>query len=303
MEHLPAEIDLESLKQTNQILLACGASIEEINIIRKQISLIKGGKLIKKILPVTVISFIISDVIGDSPSTIASGLTIPDSSNFSDAIQMVNKYSLNGQLPENVYNYLLNGEKEERSTSTKNRKFSFEHVHNFIIGTNADALNSAENEAKKLGYSVIKFPQAIKGEARETAKSLIEFLFQLLKNGNLNFPICLLAGGETTVSVTGDGKGGRNQELTLALLPLLEKSDYKFLFGSIGTDGTDGFTDAAGAWIGNNTLISMREQRLNPLTFLNNNDSFHFFKKTGGLIKTGPTYTNVMDIFIGLIDL
>lgn len=303
LEKLPEEIDLESLRKTNQLLIDCGASIEEINIIRKQISLIKGGKILKKIPGAEVISIIISDVIGDSLSTIASGLTAPDYSNFSDAIKLVNKYCLTEKLPYNVNNHLLNGYNKEELSSSITVQFPFERVHNFIIGTNKDALNRAEIEASNLGYSVIKFPCAIRGEARETAKLLVEYLHKSLNTTDVFFPICFLAGGETTVTVKGNGKGGRNQELTLALLPLLEKSEYKFLIGSIGTDGSDGETNAAGAYIDNDTLISMRKHNLNPKTFLNRNDSYNFFTKTGGLIKTGPTYTNVMDIFIGLVDL
>ncbi|HPI37904.1 MAG TPA: DUF4147 domain-containing protein [Ignavibacteriaceae bacterium] len=297
MELLPDSIDLKSLREINQLLLKSGADIEEINTVRKSLSLIKGGRILEKTFPATTISLIISDVIGDSITTIASGLTQPEIPDYSKALKSLSKYSLQNKVPGSILKYLTNKRENEGGIV----EYSPEKLYNFIIGNNDDVIWYAENKAVELGYNVILFHDKLKNEARNSAFEFTTSVKQLLGKNEYKLPLCFITGGETTVTVKGSGKGGRNQEFTLACLQAFGSSNNDFILGSIGTDGTDGETDAAGAFITNETFDAIYKIGISPQPFLENNDSYNFFKRVNGLIKTGPTYTNVMDIVILLI--
>ncbi|MCC6288840.1 MAG: DUF4147 domain-containing protein [Chitinophagaceae bacterium] len=294
----PPGIDLKDIQQTVQLLLHCGASIDEINTIRKHLSLLKGGQLVQY-TEATVISLILSDVPGDDLSVIASGLTVADNSSFEDAWTIISRYALINELPASVRQWLQRGVEKLIQDTPKPGSDIFKKVHNIIVANNNIALQASAQKAKQLGYVVQIFSTQLSGEAAEKAIAFAEALHTL---GNRE-KTCLLWGGETTVTIKGKGKGGRNQEFALAALCAGKKQHHLSLKNitilSGGTDGTDGPTDAAGAVIDE---YSLSQTTLNPCDYLANNDAYHFFKQAGGLLFTGPTQTNVMDIVIGLIN-
>lgn len=297
----PPGCTLEDVQLTVQALLNCGAAIDEINTIRKHLSLIKGGQLMYY-TPATVISLLISDVPGDDLSVIASGLTVPDNTGFKDAWHIVQHYQLVDTLPGSVVNWLRQGiEKKIKDTPRQGDK-CFDKVYNKIVATNEVALQAAAGKASSLGYDTRVLTPSMSGEASVQA----EYFTEQLKQLPADKPGCLLWGGETTVTVKGSGKGGRNQEFVLAALCHLQKEpraaniDITILSG--GTDGTDGPTDAAGAVIDNTSLTAI-QPGMKAEHYLLNNDAYSFFKQTGSLIITGPTQTNVMDIVVGLINM
>ncbi len=295
-------ISLADLRSTFNLLLGCGATIDEINVVRKHLSLVKGGQLAQAIAPATCVSLIISDVIGDRLESIASGPTAADSSSFADAYQIVGKYDIENELPTIVKNYLLDGINGKNPETLKLGDPIFRKVHNFILANNLSALKAAHQKAEDMGFHSLILSSRIQGEARQAAKIIASLIEETVEN---QFPIprptCLLWGGETTISLQGSGKGGRNQELVLAALIALKEISAPYLFLSAGTDGTDGPTDAAGALITPEIWQAVDDHQLDPERFLVNNDAYHFFEQTGGLIKIGATGTNVMDLMIGLI--
>ncbi len=276
-------IPLERLIEINRMLLKSGANIYEINCVRKHLSEIKGGNILKKIKG-DVVSLIISDVIGDSLETIASGMTYFDTSTMKDAVLIAKKYN----LPINP---------SEFKETLKQDEFKKLNVKNFIIANNNKACNSVISYLKSKKINIFYIGSQIQGEAKEVAKVLGGICKELTcKNIGLEKPVALVSGGEPTVTVRGKGKGGRNQELCLAMFPFIKEIGGSFL--SCGTDGIDGFTDAAGAVVDNLTVENSDKMLLNYEEFLLNNDSNSFFEKTGNLIKTGKTGTNVADIQI-----
>ena len=303
LEKLPAGISLADLQKTFEKLLACGASIEEINAVRKHLSEVKGGRLAKTIAPANYLGLIISDVIGDPLEAIASGPTAPDTTTFAEAWNVVKKYNLSTELPRSVIQYLQNGLQNSQHETIKPGNSVFKNVHHFILGNNFIALAAAESAATDLGdYQTMILTGKMQGESREAARVIAAIAEEVIASGHpLPRPACLIFGGETTVTLRGKGKGGRNQEFALAALLALSHLQENYLLLSCGTDGTDGPTDAAGAIVSPEIWRIAREKRLNPAEFLANNDAYHFFEQTGGLIKTGPTGTNVMDIGIVLI--
>jgi len=296
-------ITLQDIQTASAELLACGATIDEINTVRKHLSSIKGGQLAKAAYPSTLITLMLSDVVGDPMDIIASGPTVPDESTFEDAYAIIQKYTLEEKIPNIVCGFLRSGKMGEIEETPKNGNKIFDNTQNVIVGSNKIALDAAEKRAKDLGYNTIVLSSLVEGESRDVAKFFAAIAKEVSRTGTpVPKPACIIAGGETTVTIRGKGKGGRNQEFALSAAMEIEGFEGVVIL-SAGTDGTDGPTDATGAIVDSNTCKAAREKfRLNPDEFLNKNDSYNFFKKTGEHIITGPTMTNVMDIMISLID-
>jgi len=291
-------VPLRDLQKVTALLMKVGADIFELNTVRKHLSEIKGGKLLSK-LKGNVVSLIISDVIGDSLDTIASGPTYFDNSTFADAIQVLKKYDILDKVPKSVVDVLKEGSKGKIPETLKEDSYMLKKCHNFLVATNFDACKSAENLLRQKGYSVLYLGSGIQGESREVAK-VFGGIISELSRGRLDIrkPVAIIFGGETTVTVKGNGVGGRNEEFVLAMLPFLEKSGGAIC--SLGTDGIDGLSDAAGAIADSNTLKDSQRFGLDWKEYLRENNSYMFFKKIGGLVFTGKTGTNVADIVIYL---
>jgi glycerate-2-kinase len=302
LEKLPDEITLPEIQAVFNILLKCGANIEEMNIVRRHLSNIKGGKLAAAVYPAACVSIILSDVINDPLEAIAGGVTSPDPSTFNDALNILLKYKIKDLIPRKVLSYILNGVAGNVPETVKPGNKIFDYTTNIILGSNKEALLKAEEKALSLGYNVHVYKDNIQGEAKEVGKFSAEFAKKIFYEGKpISQPACVLIGGETTVTIKGNGKGGRNQELVLSALMEMIDSEFDFVIASCATDGTDGPTDAAGAMINREIADKTIELNLSPQLFLDNNDSYNFFEKVDGLIKTGPTGTNVMDIVVILI--
>jgi glycerate 2-kinase len=300
---LPAEgITLEEKQQVTQFLLDCGADIKEINTIRKHISQIKGGWLARWAFPSAVIGLILSDVVGDPLDVIGSGPTVPDISTFEEAWDILKKYDLIGRIPSSIRNHLLRGKEGKVEETPKPGEKTFEKVYNYLIGSNILALRAAETEASSLGLNTLILSSSIVGDTREAARFHAAIAKEVIFSGNpLPRPACIISGGETTVTVKGHGRGGRNQEFALA--GALEINGLeKVVLLSGGTDGTDGPTDASGAVADHTTVRRARAAGLDPKAHLEKNDAYPFFQRLGDLLITGPTYTNVMDVRILLVD-
>lgn len=302
MEALPESIPLQKWADLNQSLLASGADITQINTIRKHLSLTKGGRLAQRIAPAQTLTLILSDVIGDPLNSIASGPTAPDPSTFQDALEIIKRYQLENDVAPAILAYLQAGCSGQIEENPRDGDPLFKRVRNYIIGNNALALNKLEQLACEQGFKTLRLTDRVQGEAREIAKVLAAIVQSALYSGfPVTSPACLILGGEPTVTLQGKGKGGRNQELTLAMLQALQNVEKNFYFSSLGSDGTDGPTDAAGAWIDQRTMAKVKKAGLSIADYLNRNDSYHFFKAIDQLIITGPTRTNVMDIMFCLI--
>jgi glycerate 2-kinase len=287
---LPAPVDgltLAAKQAITRSLLVSGATIHEMNTVRKHLSRIKGGRLAVAAYPARVIALTLSDVIGDDLDVIGSGPTVGDRTTLDDARAVLARYGIALPLP------LL----EE---SPKPGDAALASVQNVIIGSNRQALSAAAEKARELGYRTLVLSTTIQGETREIASMHAAIAREILVSGQpVRPPACILSGGETTVTVRGSGKGGRNQEFVLAAVIALSNAPVTVFSG--GTDGIDGPTDAAGALADGSTLARACEMRLNAQHYLDNNDSYHFFKAVNGLIQTGPTGTNVMDVRILLV--
>jgi len=300
----PAEgISLKDKQVTTDLLLKSGASIEELNGVRKHLSRVKGGRLASIAYPATVITLILSDVIGDRLDVIASGPTVPDRSTFMDTVKVIEKYNLVKKLPNNVLSMLLDGIAGKLPDTPKAGEDCFKKGSPVIVGSIRQAINAARNAANKLGFDTEIVTDKLQGEAREAAVYLADLAKMVRSSRKGGKPMCLLSGGETTVNVKGSGKGGRNQELALAFALEIEGVDGITLL-SAGTDGTDGPTDATGAIVDGETIHFARKLGVNPEKYLENNDSYNFFKKIdeGHHLITGPTGTNVMDVQIIMVE-
>ena len=299
-EKLPDKINLKELQRLNKDLLYCGASIDEINQVRKCFSLVKNGSLLKFINPAKCISLIISDVVGDHIETIASSPTYYGSSSFKKAYEILQLYNLLEEIPISISEFLFEGLKNESEESMQYDSKCC--LANIIIGRNIESLKAAEEVAKKYKFNTIILSSRIQGEAREVAKVFAALIEEIsIHNKPVQKPACIIAGGETTVTVKGNGIGGRNQELALATLMFLEKSESRFAFASCGTDGVDGITLAAGGFVDYTMRELILDEKLSAYEYLENNDSFNFLKKVNGLINIPEEQTNVMDIMIGII--
>ncbi len=293
----PAEsLNLSDKQQTTNLLLQCGATIAELNVIRKHLSGLKGGRLAALAYPATVVGLLLSDVIGDDLSVIGSGLTAPDLSTFAEALAVFDRFHLLSSLPSAIRNYLETGAAGQRPETPKPGDPVFDNVYNVVVGNNRQALEAAHRAARKLGYRAAILSSTLSGETREAAAVHAAILREVRQyHSPLRSPACLLSGGETTVTIRGQGKGGRNQEFALAAALLLDGLE-NVLSLSLGTDGTDGPTDAAGAWATGTTAGRARTLGLDPEAHLARNDSYPLFAALEDLIHTGPTGTNVMDI-------
>jgi len=302
VEILRPQITLKELKQITNLLLKSGASIEEINTVRKHLSLFKGGWLAKRIYPATTVSLIISDVVGDPVEFIASGPTAPDTTTFKDALRVLEKYNLIDKASENVIELFKKGVKGEVMETPKPLDKVFKNVHNFVIASNKESLMKAAKYAKeKIGLNVLLLTSRIRGEARHVGTVLASILEETYKDGFLlKKPFLLLAGGETTVTVTGKGKGGRNQELALSVAKIINGLDG-VAFASIGSDGIDGVTEVAGGLVDAHTVERVGKENLSIDSALKDNDSYTIFKVLKDYIYTGPTGTNVNDFMVGVV--
>lgn len=300
LESLPDEIKLDDLQKLSSVLLQCSATIHEINCIRKHISLIKGGQLAKKIYPARCVTLALSDVIGDDLSVIASGPTSPDPTTFDDALAILEKYDVTDKIPSVILNHLKKGSEGKIPDTPKREDQVFKKVTNIVIGNNRLALNKAKETAESLGFKTIILTSMLEGEAREIARVVASIISEVQVTGTpIKKPACILLGGEPTVKIQGTGKGGRNQELALAVA--LSNINEPYVCVSVGSDGTDGPTDAAGAIVDHTTLSRAESAGLNAQEYLKNNDSYNFFAPLGDLIITGPTGTNVMDVIFALV--
>lgn len=300
LESLPDEIKLDDLQKLSSVLLQCSATIHEINCIRKHISLIKGGQLSRKIYPARCVTLALSDVIGDDLSVIASGPTSPDPTTFDDALAILEKYDVTDKIPSVILNHLKKGSEGKIPDTPKREDQVFKKVTNIVIGNNRLALNKAKETAESLGFKTIILTSMLEGEAREIARVVASIISEVQVTGTpIKKPACILLGGEPTVKIQGTGKGGRNQELALAVA--LSNINEPYVCVSVGSDGTDGPTDAAGAIVDHTTLSRAESAGLNAQEYLKNNDSYNFFAPLGDLIITGPTGTNVMDVIFALV--
>ncbi|RLB78944.1 MAG: glycerate kinase [Deltaproteobacteria bacterium] len=299
---LPAgDITLQEKQKVTQMLLDCGASIDEINAVRKHISLSKGGQMARAAYPATTINLMLSDVVGDRVDVIASGPFVPDVSTFRDALEVFKKYGIQ-DLPKRVDRYLKEGQKGNIPETPKQGDPVFRKVSNIIVGSNIIALRAAEKRARHLGYNTLILSSMIEGETKDVARVHSAITKEILKSGlPVRPPACIISGGETTVTINGSGKGGRNQEFCLAAAMDLRDLPHRVVILSGGTDGNDGPTDAAGGIVDPYTLRKATATGLDPLSYLHDNDAYHFLAATGDLLVTGPTRTNVMDVHLILV--
>src|SRR4030042_1066598 len=296
-------ITLSEKQKVTELLLKAGADIYELNTVRKHISNVKGGRLAEIAYPVRVISLILSDVIGDRLDVIASGPTAPDRTTFQDALAVLEKYPLADKIPLSVMDILRRGSQGLIPETPKENSIVFRTVENIIIGSNKKALEAAKTKARELNLHAEIISTEITGEARNIGKWLAKVALETSKNFRTSHhkPLCLISGGETTVTVKGNGIGGRNMELALAFALEIEGIEGITLL-SAGTDGTDGPTDAAGAIVNGETIRKAKFLGIEAEEYLKNNDSYHFFERIECLFVTGPTGTNVMDIQIVVIE-
>jgi hydroxypyruvate reductase len=287
-------------------LLASGADIREINAVRRHLSAVKGGRLAEALAPATVVALILSDVVGDELSSIASGPTVPDPTSWADALGIVRRFGIAERIPAAALGLLEAGAAGLEPDTAKPGHPAFGRVHNLLIGSNRLAALAAAAKAKELGYKTLYLGSRITGEAREIARAYLGMGLDCAASGQpLQAPACILAGGETTVTLRGPGKGGRNQEMALAFLAGLADASADLAsrcgFLSAGTDGNDGPTDAAGAFADLGLLESAREKSLPLRAYLERNDSYAYFDAIGGLLRTGPTNTNVCDLQVLIV--
>jgi len=298
----PADgVALEDKQEVTRLLLACGADIHEINTVRKHLSRAKGGGLARAAFPATVVSLILSDVIGDDLNVIASGPAVPDTSTFADARKVFRKYDIWNQVPESVRQRIRQGLAGDIEDTPKAGDAVFRRCYFELVGNNLQALIAAGQEARRKGYQSLILSSTIEGEAREVVKMFAAIAKEVRSSANpVAPPACILCGGETTVTIQGEGKGGRNQEFALASAMIIDGMENVVVLSG-GTDGTDGPTDAAGAIADGNTITRARADNLDPFAALRRNDSYHFFQPLGDLIVTGPTRTNVSDVYMVLV--
>ncbi|MGE5217574.1 MAG: glycerate kinase type-2 family protein [Chloroflexota bacterium] len=294
-------VSLEDEQRTTDLLLKSGAPIQDINALRKHISQLKGGRLAALAAPAQVVALILSDVVGDSLEVVASGPTVPDSTTFNECLKIIQRYDLGWRIPAAIIDCLESGARGELAETPKVSDTIFKNVQNLIIGNNHLALMAAQRRAHALGYRTEILSHAVTGESRAVARSHAALAKELLhKNKSAFRPVCFISGGETTVTVCGEGRGGRNQEFALAAAIEIDGlANVVILSG--GTDGTDGLTDAAGGIVDGSTLARGRARSFDAALFLEQNDSYHFLQATEDLVVTGPTFTNVMDLQIMLI--
>jgi hydroxypyruvate reductase len=299
---LPVEpVTLEEKQATTRLLLACGATIHEINAVRKHLSAIKGGRLARLAQPAHVVALLLSDVVGDPLDVIGSGPAAPDTSTFATAWAVIEKYDLQRKIPASARRLLEAGLAGRIEETPKPGDPCFLHTRNVIVGSNRLAVDAAARKARELGYRPLVLSTMIEGETRDIAGMHAAIAREIVATGRpVRPPAAVISGGETTVTLRGKGLGGRNQEFALAAAIALEGVPGVLAF-SAGTDGTDGPTDAAGAMADGMTLSRAAPLGLDARRALADNDSYHFFQPLGDLVMTGPTGTNVMDVRLMLV--
>ncbi|MBN1486504.1 MAG: glycerate kinase [Anaerolineae bacterium] len=298
----PAEgISLGDLQTVTDLLLRSGATIDELNVIRKHLSKLKGGQLSRLAAPAPTVALILSDVVGDPLDVIASGPTSPDPTTYEQAWRILERYKLLDAIPPSVKLRLQAGKDGHIGDTPKPDDALFKTVSNVIVGSNRLAAKAAVSRAKDLGYRSLLLTTFIEGEAREVAKVAVALARGVKAYGDpISVPACLVCGGETTVTIRGEGLGGRNQEVALAAALALEGIPDVVMM-ALATDGTDGPTDAAGAIVDGNTISRARSLGLDPIMALSDNNSYPFLATVGALMITGPTGTNVNDLLIILV--
>ncbi|MDD1635964.1 MAG: glycerate kinase [Methylococcaceae bacterium] len=302
---IPYPVDSISLQEkiaTTDLLLASGATINQINCVRKHLSKLKGGGLARLAIPADLHALILSDVLGDDLSAIASGPTVPDPSTYDDAIAVFTAKGIWNNVPAPVQQYLEQGKLGQAPETPKPGDKAFENATYTLIGGNAISVSATLKAAQNLGYEAQLYNAHLCGEARNAAEKWVRYAKHVIDNG-IDKSLALIAGGETTVTLKGNGRGGRNQEMALAFAIAAQQYDltghWTFLSG--GTDGRDGPTDAAGGIVDQNSITRMIQSGIDPVAMLNNNDSYTALKSSQDLLNTGPTGTNVADLQVLLI--
>jgi len=299
---LPAPgLTLADKQAATDLLLAREATIQEINALRKHLSAIKGGRLAQAAAPAAVVTLALSDVVGDAPEVIASGPTVPDSTTFADCLQIVRRHAIEALLPQRVRAHLEAGAAGRRDETPKAQSHGWNHTRHLIVGSNRLALEAAAHQARALGYTPWIYTHRLEGDTHAAALAHAALARQILEGrGPVPPPACLLSGGETTLRLQGHGQGGRNQEFALTACPAIDGAQAVVLL-SAGTDGSDGPTDAAGAFADHTSVLRANRAGLDIRQHLTNNDAYPFFQRLGDLLITGPTGTNVMDMNVILI--
>ncbi len=297
----PAEgIALSEKQEVTRLLLGCGATIGEINCVRKHLSDLKGGGLARLAQPATLLTLVLSDVVGDPLDVIASGPTVPDPTTFAEAQAILARFGVADRVPASVAARLAAGASGRLPETPKAGDPAFARAVNVMVGSNALAVAASAREARRLGYRTLVLSTTVTGEARQVAAVQAAVARELAGSGHpLRRPACVLSGGETTVTLSGNGKGGRNQELALAAALGIDGLE-RIAILSAGTDGNDGPTDAAGAFVDGATVTRARAAGLDPRAALERHDAYPFFAALGDLVITGPTRTNVMDLCLVL---
>lgn len=295
-----AGVSLDDKAVVTSLLLRAGATIHELNTVRKHLSRLKGGGLARAAAPARVVCLVLSDVVGDDLSTIASGPTAPDPTTFADALRVLQTRGVLERCPDGVRAHLEAGARGERPETPKPRDTLFRRVFTRVIGGNRASVEAAAREARRQGLRPLILTTRLEGEAREVARALVAVLRECVESGRpARPPVCLLAGGETTVTVRGDGRGGRNQELAVAAAEPLASFPHPALLASLATDGIDGMSEAAGGVVDDHSLRRAAALGLAPpAAFLAVSDSRGFLAPLGDLIVTGPTGTNVVDLML-----
>ena len=294
-------ISLHDKRELTEKLLRSGAEIDEINTVRKHLSGFKGGWLAKKAYPATILNLIISDVVGDSLETIASGPTVPDPTTFAGARSVLLKYGLWATAPASIRSLISDGGKGLAAETPKAGDVCFEKVHSAILGNNRTAALAALEFLRSEGLNALLLTSRLEGEARTAGPILSSIAAAIASSGNpVQKPAGIVLSGETVVTVRGKGCGGRNQELALSAASIMQNIDGAVI-ASMSTDGIDGPTDAAGAVVDGESIERAKRLCLEPEAFLANNDSYKFFSTLGDLIVTGPTGTNVNDISLVVV--
>ena len=301
------EVSLSDMQEVTRLLLASGASIQEMNCLRKHLSGVKGGRLAAILAPATSLNLILSDVVGDDVASIASGITASDPSTYSEALEIARRFEVLERFPKSAREVIEAGASGVIAETPDAGDPAFESVHNVIVGSNAQGLLAAEAAARTLGYETRVLTSRLTGEAREVGRLFPAIARDIRAKGMLAAPpACILAGGETTVTIRdAQGTGGRNQELVVSALREWARDAEEYgdaVFASVATDGNDGPTDAAGAYIDRRLASSAADHPAEVERALVHNDSYHYFERHGGLIKTGPTNTNVCDIQVLLVE-
>ena len=298
---IPEGCSLKDIIKVSDLLINSGASISEINAVRKHLSGVKGGQLARVAYHAILVNLIISDVTGDPFDVIASGPTVPDPTTFLQALNVLATFGLTRIVPRGILAYLKRGVAGKKPETPKPGDPVFDNTFNILVGSNNVALEAARSKALEFNVNAVIVDYQLQGDTSTVAEYLVETALRFKNDKNEVKPVCLLFGGETTVKMIGKGTGGRNQHLALLSAMLLHNSEGITILCA-GTDGNDGPTDAAGAVVDSDTISDANSKKIYAEKYLEEFDSFHFFKKEGGHIITGPTMTNVMDIIVVIVE-